>query len=70
MSVSTYTTKKGDVLDYICLKHYGNSASSTVRKVIEFNYWLREYGPVFPPGVEIKLPDIPQTEDDESVSLW
>lgn len=65
---TTYRTREGDVLDYICWKHYGTT--SVLEKVLDANMNLAEYGTIFPSGVIIKLPEISIQTEVEAESLW
>jgi len=55
---TTYTTKAGDVLDWICVKYYGSTENRRVEKVLLANPGLADYGPILPAGVKIVLPVI------------
>ena len=66
MTIAKHVTKAGDVLDLICLKHYGSSNSELLATIIEKNYWLREYPVVLPAGLEILLPDMPDLQEKKS----
>lgn len=65
---TTYRTREGDVLDYICWKHYGTT--SVVEKVLDANMNLAEYGTILPSGLSIELPDISLQKEVEAESLW
>lgn len=65
---TTYRTREGDVLDYICWKHYG--MTSVVEKVLDANMNLAEYGTIFPSGLSIELPEISLQKEVEAESLW
>ena len=52
-----YTTSEGDMVDLICLNHYGTS-STTMEAVYAKNKGLVDYGPVLPAGVKIFLPEL------------
>lgn len=64
-----YRTKDGDMVDAICHRHYGRTAG-VVEAVLESNPGLADEGPVLAAGVAILLPDLPDPEPDEGVSLW
>ncbi|MFK4764554.1 tail protein X [Desulfobaculum sp. SPO524] len=64
-----YRTKDGDMVDAICHRHYGRTAG-VVEAVLEANPGLADEGPVLAAGVAILLPDLPDPEPDEGVSLW
>lgn len=55
----TYTTKDGDMLDLICVTHYGR-ASGTMERVLEANPGLADLGAIYAQGVRIVLPVIPK----------
>lgn len=64
-----YRTKDGDMVDAICHRHYGRTAG-VVEAVLEANPGLADEGSVLAAGVAILLPDLPDPEPDEGVSLW
>jgi phage tail protein X len=51
-----YTTKQGDVVDYVCAKYYGGTSGGQVEAVLVANPGLADYGPELPSGVKITLP--------------
>jgi phage tail protein X len=61
-------TKDGDMLDAVCWKLYGNE--STVAAVLEANSGLADYGPIFPAGVVIMLPDLVTGQEKQAIRLW
>jgi phage tail protein X len=68
--MAMYRTKDGDMLDVICLAHYGQSGRY-VESVLDSNPGLAELGPVFSLGVFIELPDIPELKSrSSSIRLW
>lgn len=64
--MTSYTTKDGDTLDYVCWRYYGRS-SGAVEAVLEANRDLAERGVVLPAGVVIALPEI--VEEDTAPKL-
>jgi phage tail protein X len=63
-----YRTVQGDVLDQICLKHYG---SAHIEAVYLTNPGLADYGPILPSGVLITLPEIAAPEPEQpTIRLW
>ena len=62
-----YTTQKGDILDYICWKHYGTD--EYIEEVLKANPSIAEYGYEFPAGVKIELPVI-EKADKVEIQLW
>lgn len=66
-----YTTREGDMVDWICWRHYGVQ-SGAVEAVLEANRGLAEYGDALPAGLEITLPEIalPVVSTDRMVRLW
>lgn len=64
-----YRTREGDVLDWICWKHYGAQAGA-VEAVLEANTNLAEHGEVLPAGLEIVLPDLVLPETERLIRLW
>lgn len=65
-----YTTRKGDVLDDVVARYYGDTDNRIVETVLEANRGLADYGPVIPAGVDIELPDRPTTAKTELTRLW
>ena len=66
--VTIYRSSDGDVLDDICFHHYGQASAFT--EVLKANPGLAEHGSVFPSGIQIILPDLAPSVNQESVSLW
>lgn len=67
---TTYITIAGDMLDLICMRHYGRQAGA-VEAVLSANPRLADAGPVYPHGLRIVLPDLPdEPEDAGLISLW
>ena len=65
-----YRTKEGDMLDWICWRHYGQQAGA-VEAVLKANPGLSEAGPLLPAGLVIELPDLPQPNQSiDTVRLW
>ena len=64
-----YRTKNGDMLDWICWKHYGQE-TGTVELVLTANPGLAAHGPKLPGGVLINLPKITVIEKEKPVRLW
>ena len=52
-----YRTKKSDLVDAICWRHYGEQ-SGAVEVVLEANPGLADIGPVLPAGIIIELPRV------------
>lgn len=64
-----YRTKDGDTIDRICWKHYERQAGA-VEAVLDANPGLSDRGPVLSAGVLINLPELPEPEAEQGVSLW
>lgn len=64
-----YRTSDGDMLDWICWKHYGRAAQA-VEAVLEANTGLADLGPVYAAGVTIALPELDLVQAEESIRLW
>ena len=63
----TYITKEGDVLDWICWKHYGTTA--VLEQVMNANPNITD--DILEAGIEIKLPYIEKTQaNTKEVRLW
>lgn len=67
--MAQFKTRDGDSIDWICWKHYGQQ-SGAVETVYEANPGLAKRGPVFPAGVIIELPELPQESTEEVIRLW
>lgn len=65
----TYLTRDGDMLDWLCQKHYGRT-SGAVEAVLEANRELAALGPVYAAGVRIVLPDLPAAAATAVIRLW
>jgi len=63
-----YRTQDGDVLDLICLNHYGETSQS-LHSVLEANPGLSSYDAILPAGVSIVLPTMTVNEV-ASIRLW
>lgn len=63
-----YRTKEGEVLDQLCLKHYGRR--DLVPLVLEDNPGLADYGTTLPAGVLIYFPPIDDEPENETTRLW
>jgi phage tail protein X len=63
----TYTTKDGDVLDWICWKHYGTA--TVLEQVLDANPTLTDEK--LPAGIVVKLPYIPSIKSKkQEIKLW
>nr|VFK59878.1 MAG: P2-like prophage tail protein X [Candidatus Kentron sp. TC] len=66
----TYRTKDGDVLDYLCWRHYGQQ-SGAVEQVLEANRGLAGKGVILPAGILITLPNLPTpVQEIRTIRLW
>lgn len=66
--MSTYRTAQGDMLDAICLAHYGRV--DVTPTVYAANPGLAAMGPVLPIGLVITLPTIESEPVAQPVRLW
>ncbi len=67
--MSTYRTSQGDMLDQICKEILGSEAH--VPAVLALNPGLAALGPVYPAGLEIRLPDTaPSLRATGEIRLW
>jgi phage tail protein X len=64
-----YRTKDGDIIDWICWKHYGFT-SGAVEIVLRNNPFLCEYDDFLPAGLFINLPEIEKSNFAKTVKLW
>lgn len=62
-----YVTTQGDCWDLLAYELYGDE--KYMQLLIEANWPLLDVL-VFPSGVEIYVPDMPDEEDDESSPFW
>jgi len=64
-----YTTRDGDLLDWVAWRFYGRTAD-TVAAVLAANPGLAEWGPVLPGGLVVWLPEVPATAAAAAADLW
>lgn len=72
MEQSTYITKDGETLDYICWKIYGKT-EGILEQVLSQNSGLAALGSTYPSGIEIKLPEanaVTAVEPKTAAVLW
>lgn len=68
---TTYTTLDGDMLDQICVHHYGlELASSALIAVLDANAGLADAGAIYSAGLTIVLPEIVAEVKTSEWSLW
>lgn len=65
---ASYRTKAGDVLDDVCLRHYGRN--DMVLVTLAANKGLAAVGAVLPAGLLVVLPDAPALVAVATVRLW
>ncbi len=63
-----YRTRENDMLDRICLAHYGRA--DAVPEVLASNPQLAEQPPVLPANLIIDLPTLTQPHEPTPVRLW
>ncbi|NVN02953.1 MULTISPECIES: tail protein X [Asaia] len=70
--MQTYKTQAGDVLDGVIYQAFGYCNDDALAQVYALNQNLADYGPVFPVGVSIILPDNIQATapNTGTISLW
>ena len=56
--MTSYTTKAGDTVDYICWKYYGATNTGQVEAVLAANPGVAALGPELPAGLILTLPDV------------
>lgn len=62
-----YITKEGDILDWICWKHYGTT--SVIEKVLSENPTITDYE--LSAGMIVNLPFIESVKDKRrEIKLW
>ncbi|GHS91599.1 hypothetical protein AGMMS49949_02260 [Alphaproteobacteria bacterium] len=64
-----YTTKDRDVLDVICLHHYGYCRGA-MEVVLQANSWLATHTSPLPAGLILLLPDIASQPTQKIVRIW
>lgn len=64
-----YLTRDGDMLDALCMAHYGRTAG-VVEAVLAANPGLADRGPVLAAGVVVLLPELPAPGPKQGLSLW
>ena len=64
-----YNTREGDVLDWICWKHYGTQ-KGVAEAVLNANHGLADLGDVLPAGVKILLPELALPKAEQVIRLW
>ncbi|ASX25859.1 tail protein X [Candidatus Williamhamiltonella defendens] len=64
-----YRTVKGQTVDEIVWKHYGNRRGA-VETVLEANRGLADYGALLPGGLVIDLPDDVPPKPVRGLRLW
>ena len=71
MTPTTYRTKDFDVLDKICVDHYGAGYEHAVSAVLAANPGLCRLPAVLSRGLVIVLPDIKPTRDAiDVIRIW
>jgi len=65
-----YITKDGDVLDWVCSKHYGALDNRQFEQVLEANPGLADLGAVLSGGIEVVLPDLVAPATVQGTRLW
>lgn len=65
--MNTYITKSGDAWDMIAKRVYGDE--SYVSFLMKNNQKLLEYF-LFPSGVEISIPELPEEFDEDDFPDW
>lgn len=63
-----YTAKAGDMLDWICWRHYGRTG--LVPDVLAANPGLEALGARLPAGTAVTLPDLPEPAAPALRRLW
>ncbi len=64
-----YRTRQNDVLDLVCLEHYGRE--SAVTDVLAANPGLSSLGAILDSGLVIELPELPdETQQQDNIKLW
>ncbi|WP_028588363.1 tail protein X [Desulfocurvus vexinensis] len=67
--MARYVTKDGDMLDWICWRHYGDRPGA-VEAVLDANPGLADAGPTLPVGMVLTLPELGTSEAAQPVRLW
>ncbi|MDR3327766.1 MAG: tail protein X [Prevotellaceae bacterium] len=64
-----YITKDRDVLDLICINHYGYCRGA-MELVLQTNPWLASTTGTLPAGLTIILPEIESKPTQKVVRIW
>ena len=64
-----YRTVKGQAVDEIVWKHYGDTPGA-VEVVLEANPGLADHGAILPSGLIIELPNYEPPQTSQGVRLW
>ena len=65
-----YRTRQGDLLDWLCWRHYGRIGGA-LEQVLAANPNLAAQGPVLPAGLSIRLPSLDRETSAATVlRLW
>lgn len=65
----SYVSRDGDMLDWICWRHYGTS-DGAVELVLNANPGLALQPAVLTAGVTMVLPELPTPSQRPTVRLW
>lgn len=66
--MSIYRTKDGDMVDEICVAHYGSEHMT--EQVYEANPHLAALGPILSKGINITLPNRIEIKVKSPIRLW
>lgn len=63
-------TVHGDTVDGLLWQHLGRNDEAITAEFWRLNPDVAEYGPIFPSGVELRLPDLPAQPVVERRRAW
>ncbi|MBY6242219.1 tail protein X [Methylosinus sp. Sm6] len=71
MALRTYVTSRGDMVDAIAARAYGDEHIGAAEAILAANPGLAEHGPILPENLTILLPDLARPRPQiATVDLW
>lgn len=70
MKNNRYVTRRGDTVDYIAWRFYGETLGGVIEQLLEANPGLSDHGPILPPGVTIELVPVAPRDMGWEGALW
>lgn len=63
-------TKQGDTVDSLLWQHLKRNDETITDAFWQLNRKAADHGPIFPIGVELILPQLPQSPTEQRASPW